>query len=374
MDSILHFILWAALLQGLFLALVYIFSKRNRSFANVLLGLFLIAIVLEALTTILPFDRIGKYTLAEYFSLPEVKLFIPLFFLHFVLEKLGSSHKYKLFLKINYFIAILISSIVLLNLYLFITRSSSIVRTFDFSLVDKTHFILQSYAFAITLCAFLIAARQMMQYKTLIQNEFSDYDMLQIRWLRRFVYMLLPAILLWGAELLRILIMPEMQNNFVLFIFGFIALFLYYLSYQAYKHPNLFERFPDSILDGGQTRSAKNQNDTNCSMTKSHAIKKLMIENEYYLNHDLTIGAFAKEIKVSPRLISTCINKNFGQNFNDWVNGFRVERVRQLLEKDAGNKLSIEGIGLESGFKSRSALYSAFKNKLGCSPGQYRKK
>ncbi|WP_422079932.1 helix-turn-helix domain-containing protein [Ulvibacterium sp.] len=373
MGTLINFILWAALLQGLFLALVYIFSKRNRSFANVLLGLFLIAIVLEALTTILPFDSIGNYSLAEYFSLPEVKLFIPLLFLHFVLEKLGSSHKYKWFLKINYFIAFLIGSIVLLNFYLFVTKSSSIARTFDFPVVDKTHFILQSYAFVITVCAFLIAARQMGQYKALVQNEFSDQGMLQVRWLWRFIYMVLPAILLWGVELLRILIMPDEHNNLVLPIFGFVALFLYYLSYQAYRHPNLFEMFPESVLDNGSGQSPKAPNDLNCTETKSNTIKELMIENEYYLDHDLTLGTFAKEINVPPRVISTCINKNFGQNFNDWVNGFRVQRARKLLEEDVGKKLSVEGIGLEAGFKSRSAFYSAFKNKLGRTPGQFRK-
>lgn len=373
MGTLINFFLWAALLQGLFLALVYIFSKRNRSFANLLLGLFLISIVLEALTTILPFDSIGGYRLTEYFSLPEVKLFIPLLFLHFVLEKLGSSHKYKWFLKINYVIAFLISSIVLLNLYLFITESSSIVRTFDFPRVDKTHFVLQWYAFVITLCAFVIAARQMRQYKALVQNEFSDREMLRVRWLWRFVYMLLPAILLWGAELLRILIMPNEHNNFVLPIFGFIALFLYYLSFQAYRHPNLFERFPESVLENEPRQSTKDINEPNCSQTKSNTIKKLMVENEYYLDHDLTLGAFAKEINISPRVISTCINKNFGQNFNDWVNGFRIQKARQFLQGDTNSKLSIEGIGLESGFKSRSAFYSAFKNKLGCTPGQLRK-
>ena len=63
-----------------------------------------------------------------------------------------------------------------------------------------------------------------------------------------------------------------------------------------------------------------------------------------------------------------------GYNFNEWVNGYRVERALEIIRTDRENKLSIEGIGSDSGFKSRSAMYAAFKKKLGHSPGHYRKK
>ncbi len=374
MGLLTAFILWAALLQGFFLALIYILSKRNKSVANTLLGLFLMAIVLEALTTILPFDQIGRYVLNEYFALPEVKLFMPLFFLHFVLEKLGSSHRFAQFLKVNYTIAVFIASISLYNLYLFFSKSSSIARTFDFAFIDTVHFVLQLYAFLISIVAFVIAFREVNWYKKLVQNEYSDYNMLQIKWLWRFIYLLLPAVFLWAAELVRVIVAPENKSVFVLPLFGFIALFLYYISYQAYIHPTFFKKLPESVLDKKQNRKGTVEVENNCSAETSKLIQQCMKENEYYLDHDLTINLFARHIKMSPRLISTCINQNLGQNFNEWVNGFRVEKAKKLIENDAGNKLSIEGIGQESGFKSRSALYTAFKNKLGCSPGQYRQK
>ncbi|UJH67792.1 helix-turn-helix domain-containing protein [Allomuricauda sp. SCSIO 65647] len=371
MNSILYFIVWAALLQGLFLALIYIFSKKHGSFANTLLGLFLIAIVIEAITAIHPFRTIGTYTLAEYFALPDVILFIPILFLHFVLEKLGSSHKYRLFLKVNYFVALCISLITLLNLYLFFFESSSISSTFDFSVVYWFHFGVKSYAFLITVYAFFIAWQETRRYKILVQNEFSDYNLLQINWLQYLIYLLLPVVVLWGVALLRVVIVTDFSDDFDIPIFGLIALFLYYLSYRAYLHPNLFERLPESILE---KESAKpNISEDRGTKENSGRIEKLMTENEYYLDHDLTIGTFAREVNISPRKISTCINQDLGKNFNEWVNDFRVKKAKELLEQDTDYRLSIEGIGLESGFKSRSALYAAFKNKLGCSPGEYRK-
>jgi len=61
MKDILNVILWAALIQGVFLAMLYLFSKENRSFANTLLGMFLISLLFEAFTTLLPFESIGNY-------------------------------------------------------------------------------------------------------------------------------------------------------------------------------------------------------------------------------------------------------------------------------------------------------------------------
>ncbi len=372
MRDIVNVILWAALIQGLFLASLFIFSKKNRSFANFLLGMFLISIILEAINTILPFNAIGNYSISDYFSLLEVKLFIPVFFMHFVLEKLGSSSKYSWFLKINYVIAFLISGITLINLYLFIFNSSSIAKEMDYYITDRVHLWLQVYAFMITVCAFVIALKETLRYRSLVRNEFTDFTMLKINWLWQFIFMLLPATILWGVEIARIMITGYSQYDFVLIIWGFIALFLYFLSYKAYKHQNLFEKFPESILSGESVKSI-GRKEHNCSTENSEIIKSLMRENEYFLNQHLTIHFFAREIEMSPRLISSCVNKNIGLNFNEWVNHYRVEKALEIINSDVQKRLSIEGVGYDCGFKSRSAMYAAFKKKLGHSPGYYQK-
>jgi methylphosphotriester-DNA--protein-cysteine methyltransferase len=49
-----------------------------------------------------------------------------------------------------------------------------------------------------------------------------------------------------------------------------------------------------------------------------------------------------------------------------------VDKCLVIIEADTNNQLSIEGIGFDAGFKSRSAMYEAFKKKLGHSPGHFR--
>ena len=97
-----------------------------------------------------------------------------------------------------------------------------------------------------------------------------------------------------------------------------------------------------------------------------------MQANEYFLDQNLTIHDFARQIETPARTISACINQVAGNNFNEWVNNFRVEKAILLLTGEKSNYLSVEGVGAEAGFKSRSSMYMAFKKKTGKSPGHFK--
>jgi hypothetical protein len=101
MEMVITIIIWAAVVQGFLLGLIFISSKKHRSLANQLLGAFLLAFVFTALSDLLPFNEIWGYSLQGYFTLPEVKFLIPVLFLHFILEKVGRSSNYQMFLKIH---------------------------------------------------------------------------------------------------------------------------------------------------------------------------------------------------------------------------------------------------------------------------------
>jgi AraC-like DNA-binding protein len=102
-------------------------------------------------------------------------------------------------------------------------------------------------------------------------------------------------------------------------------------------------------------------------------LKKCMEEERMFIKSDLTIYDVAKKIDSTTRKVSNCINDCFGSNFSEWVNRYRVEEVKSRFEDNATDLLTIEAIGQESGFKSRSALYTAFTKFTGHSPAKFRK-
>jgi AraC-like DNA-binding protein len=206
----------------------------------------------------------------------------------------------------------------------------------------------------------------------MVQNEFTDYGMLQINWLWQFIFILFPIILLWGFELAYIISGGTGPSDYLSVTWFFVFVFLYFFSFKAYRNPNLFEQVPLSDQKEKVARNGGKENHP-CTEENSARIVSEMENQQFYLNKELTLHSFAKEIDMSSRLISSCINKTIGHNFNEWVNNYRVEKALQIIRSDKKNALSIEGIGTDAGFKSRSAMYAAFKKKLGHSPGHYRK-
>lgn len=372
MEQIITTLIWAAVIQGFLLGIIFIFSRKHKSFANKLLGLFLLTFIFEAFTDLLPFVRIWNYSLSGYFTLPEVKLLLPILFTHFVLEKVGRAPKYGLFLKIHYFLAFGIIGITSINIFLFLVTGNPLLHFFGWEPIEQFFLGMQYYAFLLTVTGFVIAIRETLRYRNLVRNEFTDVALLSINWLWQFIFVIAPIILFWGAELIRIALGGRGQSELTIIAYIFIAIFNYFVSFKAFTHHTLFDGSSDTlkVLDSEPVISEKSS--TPIDNLVCDKIKDEMEIKEYYLNQNLTIHDFAKQIQVSARTISSCINQSVGFNFNEWVNNYRVEKALKILNDKNYNHLSIEGIGIDSGFKSRSAMYAAFRRKLGKSPGHFR--
>ncbi|WP_167615338.1 helix-turn-helix domain-containing protein [Maribellus sediminis] len=371
MEIVFTTLIWAAVLQGVLLGFVFIFSRRHKSFSNTLLGLFLIIFILGAATDLLPFDQIGGYSVSRYFTLPEVKLLFPILFLHYVLVKLQRASSYKLFIRIHYILAFVVIGITIINLAIFVFTGNSIYSYIEFETVNKFFMAHQYYAYLLTVAAVSIAIAETIKYRNMVKNEFSDITLLEINWLWQFVLIFVPVVILWGIELIRILIGGIGQSDIVVVIWGVVSIIIYIVSFKAFTHQDLF--YPGAETAEKHVRKVTfEQDNSKFANTICETVKNSMETGQYYLNQDLSIHDFAKEIHVSARTISTCINKNFGYNFNEWVNNYRVEKALEILNDKNNDHLSIEGIGLDSGFKSRSAMYIAFKKKTGKTPGNFR--
>jgi AraC-like DNA-binding protein len=69
-------------------------------------------------------------------------------------------------------------------------------------------------------------------------------------------------------------------------------------------------------------------------------------------------------------LLTEVLNVAMGKNFFRLVNEYRVEAVKKMLMKK--KEYSIEAIGYECGFNSKSSFFTVFKNITGLTPLQYK--
>ena len=373
MEQMVTVIIWAAIFQGLFLGFMYLTSKQSGSASNKLLGLFLLSLVAEALAIFVPFDSIIGYSIRQYFELPEIKVLMPLFFLHYVLLKIGFAEKYRKFLRFNYGIAAIIVLITVANVFIYLLTNRSIFDLLSYGTIEIIFLAQQTYAFILSAVCLSIAIIETTKYQHLVRDNYADMELLSISWLWRFIAILVISTLLWGAELSRIFIgfyTGEFTNwNFVNITWAVVTIFIYVVSYQAFKHRDLF----DGVNPKPDIRIKPDLTPEKVDKQLEAPLRKCMEQEKLFLKTDLTIYDLAKQINSSTRKVSNCIRVCFGTNFSEWVNTYRVEEVQRQFENEASANLTIEGIGQESGFKSRSAMYAAFKRFTGHSPAHFRK-
>lgn len=103
-------------------------------------------------------------------------------------------------------------------------------------------------------------------------------------------------------------------------------------------------------------------------------LKNIMQSRQEYLRPDLTLPKLAEAVGCSVNNLSQVINSGFGTSFFDYLNRYRIEHARTLLENSDSRSDAILTIAFTVGFNSNSAFYSAFKKYVGMTPAQYRQK
>ena len=58
-------------------------------------------------------------------------------------------------------------------------------------------------------------------------------------------------------------------------------------------------------------------------------------------------------------------------NFNDFINNYRIEAVKENLKKGEHKKTTLLGIAFDCGFNSKATFNRAFKKSTGLSPKDY---
>ena len=96
----------------------------------------------------------------------------------------------------------------------------------------------------------------------------------------------------------------------------------------------------------------------------------LMAEEQPWLEPELTLAELAHRLRTNTSLLSHVINTGCGQNFNDFVNTYRVAEAERKLQDPRLAHYSLVGIALESGFNSKSTFNRVFKKLAGRTPGE----
>lgn len=159
----------------------------------------------------------------------------------------------------------------------------------------------------------------------------------------------------------------SLTYQFALFIKGFtyiwgsliFSLSFYYLAGRALlrQKPVIPKTSPTPPLENGARLLTR--------------VEEVMQSKKPFVNQKLKLDELAVMTHMSRHQLSRVLNEEYSHGFAHYIKTHRVNEAKQLIE--VRHELSLEGIGYEAGFSSKSSFFEAFKKITGSTPAAYKK-
>lgn len=195
------------------------------------------------------------------------------------------------------------------------------------------------------------------------QSDFKDRGPISARALEHWRWMV-TAWLSFSAFLDSIIMIEVDQPSALSNSVGFLAAVILLIGFFVYALLSSLHRTGPMAWVASKMRISKLPLD----------IKELdahMHDTKSYLNPDLTISQLARQIGKPQRLISESINHSTGVSFSQWINQWRIQEAKDLIQNDPSKGLL--DIMLSAGFQSKSNFNKSFKDVVGMTPSEWRK-
>lgn len=98
---------------------------------------------------------------------------------------------------------------------------------------------------------------------------------------------------------------------------------------------------------------------------------KLMDEEKPYTNPDFSLDSLAELLEVPKTHLYYCFRNVLNTKFTRLRTDYRIEHAKKLLTEVDLEVITLDAVGKDSGFPSKSGFYNTFKAEVGCSPGEY---
>jgi AraC-like DNA-binding protein len=195
-----------------------------------------------------------------------------------------------------------------------------------------------------------------------------------LNWFKYFLIGVFVSVLIWITF---VLVQDPYFNLIVALIHVVIVFFLaYYALHQGEVYNfNLSEKqeIQELIAETEDAHASKKpQLGPERLQAYKEQLKEVMHLQKPFLDNELNLLKLAELMQTTIHTLSYVINEGYGENFALFVNRFRVEEAKKLLEDPAVAHLSMLGIAFEAGFNSKTAFNTAFKKISGFSPSEYK--
>lgn len=201
-------------------------------------------------------------------------------------------------------------------------------------------------------------------YDKQIYSNYSNVEGLNTNWIKKIYFIL-------QAHNFVSLVLGFYFNVYMLVLFFVSVLIMCPFIVRSYLDMESVFQFKRIANDGIDSEDEFEEQDAIVGEEEQlqNRLAEVMVSSQIFLRSNLTLDELSLEMGMSKKALSSFLNNRLNQNFYFYVNSFRINKARNLLQS---SDLSIKEIAFECGFVNDSHFNRIFKQHVGITPKQFR--
>ena len=141
--------------------------------------------------------------------------------------------------------------------------------------------------------------------------------------------------------------------------------------------PAMVERVPDDDETEAASEAALVEKYRTVSVSAEECkrlacrLERVMREERPYMQPDLKVADLAARLDISAHTLSYLFSQHLQRNYYDYINDFRIEEFKRLVDTDEQGKYTLTALSERCGFSSRASFFRYFKRVTGITPNDY---
>ena len=246
--------------------------------------------------------------------------------------------------------------------------------------------VIQIFTLIVSLILVIYLEISIRKHTVMLRDNVGDMQYLDIRWISLLCLLLLMVQLIWAFESVSQISWfstTETSQN-LLFDTLYCIITLGFAAFATWKIARQ-KVFTDTQETGGlpasgqeasvlaeDTPKSETDQSTYYGVLADKDIEKIIRENRYFLDNTLTLQKLAGLLGTNRQYLSNYINQEKSMTFYDYINDFRLEEAKRLLDgKTDTHQIYMEEIATKAGFNSYATFLRSFAKKYGVTPSKY---
>lgn len=360
--NFLHIVTFVGISQGIFLA-VFLLLKRGKTLINLPLVIYILLMSINLSSTLFLNEGITPSLFGFFYMNELCNLLYGLLIFIYTRNRIEE----RVVLKKND-LWFLIPLILYFSYYLLLYEDVSCdVKSYLSGGIEFSEHIGEWIFETIVNVGFLIASLRILRnYHKQLRQSYSALEKISFTATRNLIVICLTV---YAVEVLLIFLLmigiqaAGLYHNIIYTLF-IVTLFAF--GYNELIYSNIVAA---PVIKEEKYKKSNLKADSSKQIAES--LGRYMQEHKPYLNSEITLKNLSELVGEQPHTLSQVINENFGQNYYEFINSYRIEEAKRIMKEPAFQDYTLTAIGFEAGFNSKSAFYTAFKKATNETPAKY---